>query len=300
MSAIVLIAGLLMSPTESNAMTTPSNANDREQVVSHIHGIFQAYLRRDRDTIRKTHRDDWVGFLGGSQQIERGIDAYMKHADQSMATFHGTGYELLDTEVRLYGDVAIVYYVASFDYRDNEGNTGTLPLRSVDIYRKDEHGWNQAGSHIGLIPARAGWRRPDDDGRATGPKRYTLRDGPKELLESREAVWRAWFANDRDQLAIAVPEDVIAIDPGVEEWADRNEVVRRAQQFADGGSKLVRLDFPKTEIQMFDDVAILYTTYVMETETDGNRSVTAGRGTEIFQRHGDRWINTGWHLDSGL
>ena len=135
--------------------TTPNS--DREAILEHIDGIFQAFIRRDRDTIRRSHTPDWVGFQGPSTQIERGIEAYMKNADKSLDALQGTGYELLDTEVQIYGDVAVVYYVARYDYRDKDGKNGSIPLRSVDIYRRTDKGWNQAGSHIGVIPSGGSW-----------------------------------------------------------------------------------------------------------------------------------------------
>jgi hypothetical protein len=34
-------------------------------------------------------------------------------------------------------------------------------------------------------------------------------------------------------------------------------------------------------------------------ESNGQRQVSSGRGTEIFLRRGGCWVNPGWHLDSG-
>ena len=130
---------------------------DRAAILAHVHSIFDAFLRRDRDTLRATHSDDWTGFLGPSTAIERGIDAYMARADASLAAFRGTGYELSDSEVALFGDVAVVYYVARYDYEDPQGTPGSLPLRSVDLYRREPGGWIQFGSHITPIPSGGPW-----------------------------------------------------------------------------------------------------------------------------------------------
>lgn len=130
---------------------------DRDAILSHVHSIFEAYLRRDRDAIRATHSDDWTGFLGPSTAIERGIDAYMARADASLAAFRGTGYELLDAEVSVFGDFAVVFYVGRYDYRDQDGAQGSLPLRSVDLYRREPEGWIQFGSHITPIPSGGPW-----------------------------------------------------------------------------------------------------------------------------------------------
>lgn len=135
---------------------------DQELIIEHIRSIFEAYIGRDRDTIRRTHSKDWIGFQGPSTTIERGIEAYMKNADASLQHFHGTGYELIETEVQIFGDVGIVYYVARYDFRDVEGNTGSLPLRSVDIYKREADGWTQIGSHITPIPSGGRWGDGDD------------------------------------------------------------------------------------------------------------------------------------------
>ena len=138
-------------------MNATTLKNDRDMILEHIDSIFQAYIRRDRDAIRRLHTDDWIGFQGPSTTIERGIDAHMKNADTSLEHFRGTGYEILDSEVQIFGDLALVFYVARYDYRDMDDKEGSIPLRSIDIYRRDKGEWNQAGSHISVIPASGTW-----------------------------------------------------------------------------------------------------------------------------------------------
>jgi hypothetical protein len=121
----------------------------------------------------------------------------------------------------------------------------------------------------------------------------------REILRAREAVWHAWFANDQEKLDWMIPAETVAINAGAEQWEGRAEVLAGSRAFVEGGGRLVRLEFPRTEIQLFGDVAILYTTYLFETDTNGERSDTAGRGTEIFVRREARWVNSGWHTDSG-
>lgn len=119
-----------------------------------------------------------------------------------------------------------------------------------------------------------------------------------ELLKVREAVWRAWFANDTKTLEKLVPADTIVISAGEEKWHNQAEVFQSAAQFQAAGGKLIRLEFPRTEIQRFGDVAITYSQYVYETEVDGKRSLTSGRVTEIFVLRNGKWTNPGWHTDS--
>ncbi|MBI4719076.1 MAG: DUF4440 domain-containing protein [Planctomycetes bacterium] len=287
-------------------MTGVQSARDREQILAHIDSIFQAYIAQDRDTIRRTHTEDWVGFQGPSTGIERGLDAYMKNAERSLQHFQGTGYQLLDTEVQLHGDVALVYYVARFDYRDAEGKPGSLPLRSIDVYRREAGRWNQAGSHITPIPGAGAWGEaagsPSGTGAvaaAEGASRTLTAAEREALLAAREEVWRAWFSNDSVRLSRVLPAELITIDPGVPGWSDRAGALAGAERFAADGGRLLRLEFPRTEIQAYGNVAILYTEYLFETQVGDQHRTVRGRGTEMFHRRNGDWVNTGWHLDAG-
>ncbi len=83
---------------------------------------------------------------------------------------------------------------------------------------------------------------------------------------------------------------------GKVEESDRHS--ESAAKFHVAGGKLVRLEFPRTEIQRFGDVAVTYSQYLYEAEVDGKRSVTAGRVTEIFVLRNGHWTNPGWHTDT--
>ena len=123
-------------------------------------------------------------------------------------------------------------------------------------------------------------------------------DDRTELLKVREKVWRAWFVNDTKTLDALVPPDTIVISSGEEKWKNQADILQSAARFQANGGKLIRLEFPRTEIQRFGDVAITYSQYLYETEVDGKRSLTSGRVTEIFVlRHG-KWTNPGWHTDT--
>jgi hypothetical protein len=50
---------------------------------------------------------------------------------------------------------------------------------------------------------------------------------------------------------------------------------------------------------VYGDVAVLYSLYRVETESDGRREVQQGRATEVFVLRNGQWINPGWHTDSG-
>jgi ketosteroid isomerase-like protein len=123
-------------------------------------------------------------------------------------------------------------------------------------------------------------------------------DDRAELLKARESVWRSWFANDTKALKVLVPPDTIVISSGEEKWKNQADILESAAKFHAAGGKLVRLEFPRTEIQRFGDVAVTYSQYLYEAEVDGKRSVTSGRVTEIFVLRNGHWTNPGWHTDT--
>ncbi len=123
------------------------------------------------------------------------------------------------------------------------------------------------------------------------------RQNDEELLRARESVWRAWFAGDTKTLQALVPPETIVMSGGEKEWKHQSDVLRSSAEFHSKGGKLVRLEFPHTEVQHFGDVAIVWSSYVVETEVDGKRSLGSSRVTEIFVRQHGRWTNPGWHTD---
>ena len=124
----------------------------------------------------------------------------------------------------------------------------------------------------------------------------TQRDN--QLYKVRNSVWRAWFSNDVKALHALVPADAIVISGGEQNWKHQAEVLQSAADFQSAGNKLVRLEFPHTEIQYFGKVAIVWSDYLVETESHGKRAISSGRASEIFVKRNGRWINPGWHTDS--
>ncbi|MGC1685814.1 MAG: nuclear transport factor 2 family protein [Candidatus Acidiferrales bacterium] len=200
-----------------------------------------------------------------------------------------TAYKMLEFDVIFYGDIAIVPYIADVTY-EYDGQPSTQKLRVLDIYAKLANEWNQVGSDTTLHPESLAAQLQQ----AQPVSAYAKKD----LLSAREAVWRSWFANDSPRLAELVPAELIAIDQS-DKWENRDEVLAGAKDFAGKGGKLVRLEFPQTEIQMYGYTAILYSKYLYEIELDGKRSTQSGRATEMFVNREGTWVNVGWHLDSG-
>lgn len=118
------------------------------------------------------------------------------------------------------------------------------------------------------------------------------------LLQVRESVWRAWFADDAQLLRRLVPPETIVISADDKQWKSQSDVFKEAADFHASGAKLTRLDFPRTRIQHFGNVAIVWSDYVVETESGGKPSVSSGRATEIFVWREGRWVNPGWHTDA--
>jgi Domain of unknown function (DUF4440) len=138
-----------------------------------------------------------------------------------------------------------------------------------------------------LVPAMAG-----------GANSWGQAKGDDEgLLRAREAVWRAWFADDKKALEELVPADTLVISAGEKEWKKQGDVFRGADDFRSKGGRLIRLEFPRTEVQHFGNVAVTYSQYLYEIEEGGKRSVSSGRVTEIFVLRDGRWVNPGWHTD---
>ena len=122
----------------------------------------------------------------------------------------------------------------------------------------------------------------------------------KRLLDAREAVWRAYFANDRAALEKLIPEETIAIESGGNnKWSNRQMIFEGSAEFAKSGGKLLKLEFPKTEIQVYGSTAVVYSNYSYELDTGGQRVNQAGRVTEVFVLRKGQWVNPGWHMDSG-
>ena len=120
------------------------------------------------------------------------------------------------------------------------------------------------------------------------------------LLAFRDSVWRGWFAGDTAFLRRALPADFMSIPFGEDTaWAGRDETIAGSAGYASSGGKLTQLEFPRTEIQVSGNTAIILTSYRMELENAGKRTMFTGRGTEIFVRQGGQWVHPSWHLDSG-
>jgi hypothetical protein len=288
----------------SAATGNDDRAADAAAIRAHIESIFQAFIDGDQDKIFATHSEDWRGFLEGSRTPIKGIDEYMRAngiewprpANAPKSTRYlaaDTTYKVSDFDVHFYGpELAVASFFGEFQRKDGDTTITLRRFRIMDVYGKRKGTWIQVASHTVIDPQ---WRAEQ----MTQP---TVLSPPQRqrVLAAREAVWKAWFANDRATLERLIPAETIAIGAGEEGWSDRAAVLEGAKRFAESGGKLVRLEFPKTEMQVYgNSVIIIYTTYVYETEVNGKRSTSSGRATEMFVRRGDDLVNVGWHMDRG-
>jgi len=295
-----LVVGIALATTISpvlsllkiaGAMTMQDDrAADREAIRVHIDSIFQAFIKKDSAALRATHAENWLGYLEGSRTMIKGVDGYMDWNQVDPKSPYGMkSYKMREFDMIFKGDAAFVCFVA-----DVESNTPNGPfhrtLRISDFYTKQDGKWIQNGSDTALHPESV-------EAQFQTPRRLPA-EMKKILLDAREAVWRAYFAGDRAALEELIPEDTIAIEAQDNNWSNRETILEGSAHFAKGGGKLVKLEFPKTEIQVYGFTAIVYSNYAYELEVGKQRVNNSGRVTEVFVLRNGKWVNPGWHMDT--
>ncbi len=282
---IFLIASALLP-----GATVDDRSADRAAIRAHIDRIFQAFIHQDTAELRATHATNWLGYLQGSHKMIHGVDEYMNAASHfDPANRYGlTSYKMREFDMIFKGDAAFVAFVADVEYKTPDGPIRRV-LRITDFYTKQDGAWIQTGSDTDLHPESVA-ERGQTLGKLSDPEK-------KSLLEAREAVWRAYFAGDRAALEKLLPEELLTMDPGTD-WGNRRSVLEGSARFAADGGKLIRLEFPKTEMQVYGDVAIVYSSYVYEIEQGGKPFTNSGRATEVFVYRNGGWVNPSWHLDN--
>jgi Domain of unknown function (DUF4440) len=300
----ISLFSLVIVTVSASAQTSlqEDRSADAAAIRAHIESIFQAFIDGDEEKIYATHSEDWRGLLEGSRVPIKGIDEYMKangiewprpaNAPKSTPYYPaGTSYRVSNFDVNFYGpELAVASLFGDFERKTGNTTFTLRRFRIMDVYAKRKGSWIQVASHTVVDPD---WRAEQMSKPSTVEPQIR-----QQILNAREAVWKAFFKNDRAALERLIPEEAIAIDDGEEAWSDRAAIMAGAQRFADSGAKLVRLEFPKTEMQIYGNTIIIYTTYLYETEANGKRTTMSGRGTEMFVRRGNDLVNVGWHLDS--
>lgn len=286
---VALVAAI--RPNGAAMIIQDDRAADRAAIRAHIDSIFQAFIKKDAAALRATHSENWLGYLDNSGRMLKGINDYMDWNQVDPKSPYGMkSYNFRDFDMIFKGDAAFVCFVA-----DVESNWPGAPLHRVlqicDFYTKNDGKWIQNGSDTGLHAESM-----EEQMAAPRPLGDQMK---KRLLDAREAVWRAYFAGDRAALEKLIPEETLTIEAGDNTWGNRQTVLDGSTQFAKSGGKLLKLEFPKTEIQMFGFTAVVYSTYAYELEAGGQKVNQSGRVTEVFVLRKGQWVNPGWHMDSG-
>ena len=149
-------------------------------------------------------------------------------------------YKMLEFDVIFYGDVAMIPYVADVIYAF-PGETVTQKLRVFDVYAKLDGAWNQVGSDTQLHPDSIAASM--ENLRPMGPNEKS------SLLAAREAVWRAWFANDTPQLNELIPPELIAIEAG-EKWQTATTNLRERKTSPRGEENSCAWNFLKPKFRL--------------------------------------------------
>jgi len=270
------------------ASAADERAADRQAIRADIDSIYRAFIDKDLAKIRATHAGNWHGFLEGSRQMIRGIDDYMRYVGPMNSPYGMSAYKIRDFDIVFAGDAAFVTFVTDIELKLPQGSRHSVQ-RLADFYVKTGGKWLQTGSNTSISPEAIA-----DQMEQPQPISDMAR---QSLLEAREAVWRAFFANDRAVLEKLLPDELITIEPDGSRFGDRRSVLAGAAGVAQSGTRLVRLEFPKTEIQVYGNTAVIYSTYLYELERDGKRTPFSGRVTEVFVQRKGQWINPGWHMD---
>ena len=221
----------------------------------------------------------------------KGIEGYMDWNQVDPKSPYGMkSYKFREFDMIFKGDAAFVCFVA--DVESNwPGRPPHRALQICDFYTKDKGNWIQSGSYTGLH--QESLKEQLASPRAIGDEMK------KRLLDAREAVWRAWFAGDRATLEKLIPQKQSRSNQDITTGPTVRPFSTAPSSLLKGGGKLVKLEFPKTEIQVYGASAFVYSNYSYELEQGGQRINQSGRVTEVFVLRNGQWVNPGWHMDSG-
>src|SRR2546421_10546611 len=211
---VALVAAI--KPNGAAMNIQDDRAADREAIRAHIDSIFQAFIKKDPAALRATHAENWLGYLegylGGSPMI-KGIDGYMDWNQVDPKSPYGMkSYRVREFDMIFKDDAAFVCFVPEIESTAPNGPSHR-GLLICDFYTKDNGKWIQSGSDTALHEESL-----EEQLAAPRPLGDQIK---KRLLDTREAVWRSWFAGDRTTLEKLIPEETIAIESGDNNWSSR-------------------------------------------------------------------------------
>ena len=114
------------------------------------------------------------------------------------------------------------------------------------------------------------------------------------VLAARDAIWRAWFANDTAALRRLLPRSTTAGDG--DSWESRDEIVAGSVRSAASGRRLVGIRFDDTRLHAQGNVVVVFSHYTMELEEQGRRNTVTGSASEVFVHTNGVWQNPFWYL----
>src|SRR5215471_6577131 len=178
-------------------------AADREAIRAHIDRIFKAFINKDAAELRATHAPNWLGYLEGSRTMIHGVNGYMNSVYVDPSSPYGMkSYKMREFDMIFKGDAAFVCFTAEVESNTPDGPNKRV-LRIADFYTRQNGEWIQTGSDTEL--------HPESIADQLQMPRSLPDEARKQLLDAREAVWRAYFSNDREALEKLIPEETIAI-----------------------------------------------------------------------------------------
>ena len=114
------------------------------------------------------------------------------------------------------------------------------------------------------------------------------------VLAARDAIWRAWFANDTAALRRLLPRSTTAGDG--DGWESRDEILAGSVRSAASGRRLVAIRFDDTRLHAQGNVVVVFSHYTMELEERGRRNTVTGSASEVFVHTNGVWQNPFWYL----
>ncbi len=100
-SALALLFTFSTQPITNYSQSNPKD--DRQMVVDKLHSIFDAFVSQNKDVLRSSHSEDWMGFFANSTQITSGLDGYLNHV--SFDRLQMVDYEIQDIKVQISTDI---------------------------------------------------------------------------------------------------------------------------------------------------------------------------------------------------
>src|SRR5215467_3735441 len=189
---LMLLSAAISSAINAQPAKQPDDRDgDRAAVLKEIETITQAFIDSDIQKIHDTHSEDWRGFLNTTQVPIKGIDEYMKAngipypppagykgpRPNPLAHFKITNFDVNFVST----DVGVANFLLDYPYADGSGFTR---LRILDVFAKRNGKWIQVASDTKVDPS---WQAEQNS--MPGNLNAQVRQG---ILDSREAVWRAW------------------------------------------------------------------------------------------------------------